>query len=346
MTVLDALAAGGHERAVFCHDSQTGLRAVIAIHSTRRGPALGGCRMYPYRTEADALNDALRLSRAMSLKAAISDLPVGGGKSVIIGDPARDKNPALLQAFGRAVDDLHGSYLVTEDVGISAADLTHVRSATTHVALAGNPRNPRQDGNYMTALGAAHGIRAALRHAFGSGELAGRTIAIQGIGQVGSHLARILHEHGARLIIADTNPHAAAALEDVPARVVTPGEIHTVACDVFAPCALGGVINRTTTSQLQCRIVAGAANNILAGPGDGLALHHAGILYAPDFVINAGGMIWEAAQLVGWDYAETRKRIEAIEVTAGRVFHAAEAASTDPAQAAEQAATQALNGTR
>ncbi len=243
MTVFDALAAGGHEMVVFCSDSKTRLRAIIAIHSTRRGPALGGCRMYPYPHDTDALDDALRLSRAMSLKAAISDLPFGGGKSVLIGDPARNKTPALLQALGRAIDDLHGGYLVTEDVGISAADLTWVRRTTSHVALASNPHDPRQDGNYMTALGVAHGIQAALRHAFGSGALSGRTIAIQGVGQVGGHLARVLHEHGARLVVTDTNPDAITALVGVPARAVTPGEIYSIPCDVFAPCALGGAIN-------------------------------------------------------------------------------------------------------
>lgn len=343
MTVFEALSQGDHEKAIFCHDAVTGLRAIIAIHSTRRGPALGGCRLYPYTSETEALADALRLSRAMSLKAAISDLPLGGGKSVIIGDPARDKSPALLQAFGRAVDTLRGGYLVTEDVGISAPDLAWVRRATTHVALADNSCDPLRDGNYMTALGVAHGIRAALQHVFGSDDPAGRLVAIQGLGQVGRHLARILHQHGARLVVADTNPQAVAALTGIPARQVAPDEIHRVPCDVFAPCALGGVISNTTSGQLRCRMVAGAANNILATPGDGLALHHADILYAPDFVINAGGMIWEAGHIAGWDYPTTVSRIENIGATLRRILRAADAESTDPAHAAELAAVAALN---
>jgi leucine dehydrogenase len=289
MPLFESRDYDDHEQVVFCADPESGLRAVIAVHNTNRGPALGGCRMWPYASEADALADALRLSRGMTYKAAISDLPYGGGKAVIIGDPAKDKSEALLRAMGRAVDALGGRYHTAEDVGTTVADMDILRKETDY---AHGFSSASGDPSPATAYGVFMGIRAAIAFQRGQDDLRGRTVTVQGLGNVGRRLCGYLAEAGARLLVADLNADAtAAAHRTYGATPVPTADIHKLEADVFAPCALGAVLNDTTIPALGAPIVAGAANNQLARPDHGAMLHKAGVLYAPDYVINAGGLI-------------------------------------------------------
>jgi leucine dehydrogenase len=297
MTLFDSPAFEGHEDLHAFHDPDAGLKCVIAVHSTARGPAAGGCRMWPYATAQAAQDDALRLSRAMSYKNAMADLELGGGKAVIIGDPRKAKTPALFEAFGRAVEMLGGRYWTAEDVGVSPADLAHARRATRYVAgLEGHPA-ASGDPSPVTAEGVFRGIGLTVRRALDR-DLAGVTVAIEGVGHVGAYLADKLAAAGAKLIIADVN---AAAVEAVAARtgaqVVSPETICEAEAEVYAPCALGGVIGPRTLPRLKARIVAGGANNQLANPEAGRALFERGIVYAPDYVINGGGIINVAAEI-------------------------------------------------
>ncbi len=289
MTDYRVIAASGFERILRCEDPTSGLLALIAVHDTSLGPAVGGCRMWPYASEADALADAKRLARGMTFKAALADLPLGGGKAVIIGDGRRDKSARLFRAFGRAIDSLGGAYVTGEDVGTSVADMEHVRRETRFVAgIADGSGDPSP----MTARGVLHGLRAAVRHRFGADSLDGLTVAVQGLGHVGHHLCRLLHAEGAALLVSDIRPAAVArAVEEFAALAVAPDAIVEARADVLAPCALGGIINPDSRSTLRAGVIAGAANNQLASPEDGLALFHGDVLYAPDYVINAGGLI-------------------------------------------------------
>ena len=290
MPVLSSRAFDEHEQVVFGHDAETGLKAIIAIHDTRLGPALGGCRMWPYESEEAALTDVLRLSRGMTYKSALAGLPLGGGKSVIIGNAKTDKCPALMRAMGRLVDGLGGRYIVAEDVGTTDADMDEIARVTPHVAgtsvATGNP-------SPQTAYGVFQGIRAAIEFKTRSNSgLEDVDVAIQGLGAVGYRLARMLHGAGAHLHVADVSDVAVdRAVGEFGATPVDTHEIHSVDADVFAPCALGAVINDRTVEELRAGIVAGSANNQLAEDRHGAELAARGILYAPDYVINAGGVI-------------------------------------------------------
>jgi len=297
MTLFDSPAFEGHEGVHSFFDEKTGLKTIIAVHSTARGPAAGGCRMWPYANAAAALDDALRLSRAMSYKNAMADLELGGGKAVIIGDSRSMKTPALFEAFGRAVDALGGRYWTAEDVGVSPADLASARKATRYVAgLEGHPA-ASGDPSPVTAEGVFRGVRLAVRRAL-KRDLDGVTVAIQGVGHVGAYLAEKLHAAGARLILTDVNEEALAEVAArTKAQTVAPGAIFDVEADVFAPCALGGAINETTLPRLRAKVVAGGANNQLADPAIGRALFEQGVLYAPDYVINGGGIINVAGEI-------------------------------------------------
>jgi leucine dehydrogenase len=278
-----------HEQVAFASDRESGLRCIIAIHSTTLGPAFGGCRMQPYASEAEALADALRLSRGMTFKAGICDLPYGGGKAVVIGDPRKDKSRPLLRALGRAVDALGGRYIIAEDVGTTLADLAIMREVTAHTAAA---TSAAQQPLGVTAYGVSMALRAAAGHVFGSSDLAGRRIAVQGLGSVGFPLCDYLHREGARLIVSDVDPERAAkATRAFNARSIPPEAIYDEAADILAPCALGGIINRQTVPRLKVRIVCGGANNQLAAPGLDILLAERGILYVPDYLANAGGVI-------------------------------------------------------
>ncbi len=304
MSVFDSLAFEGHEAVHAFHDEASRLKCFIAIHSTARGPAAGGCRMWPYPSEQAAIDDALRLSRAMSFKNAIADLELGGGKSVIIGDSATAKTPALFEAFGRAVEAAGGRYWSAEDVGVSPGDLAHARKATRYIAgLEGHPA-ASGDPSPITAEGIRRGIALCVRRVLGR-DMPGVTVAIQGAGHVGAYLADKLAADGANLVIADVNEAAVAAVAArTGARIVSPEAIFDVEADVFAPCALGGAISQATLLRLKGRIVAGGANNQLAGPEVGRALYERGLIYAPDFVINGGGIINVAAEIRGLEAGE------------------------------------------
>ena len=278
-----------HEQVMFVRDAAAGLRAIIALHSSARGPAFGGCRMWPYEKEADALTDVLRLARGMTYKAAICELPYGGGKSVILGDPRRDKTPELLRAMGRAVEQLGGRYIVADDIGTTLDDLAVMRAATSHTAAAtAAARAPLA----VTAYGVLMAIRAAVRHIERPGGLAGLRVAIQGLGNVGLPLAGYLHEAGAVLTVADLDPaRAAAARRRFGAKVVEAAAVHRQPVDLFAPCALGAVLDDRTIAELQAQIVCGGANNQLAEARHAAQLAARGILYLPDYLANAGGVI-------------------------------------------------------
>ena len=298
------MQAAGHEQVTFFYDEKTGLKAIVAIHSTALGPALGGCRVWPYESEAAALNDVLRLSRAMTYKNSAMGLPLGGGKAVIIADSRADKTPELFEAFGRAVERLGGRYITAEDVGTEPDDMVAVRRHTRHVA--GLP-DTSGDPSPATAFGVYNGIRAALKHAFGDDDLRGRRVAVQGLGAVGMHLCRYLHEDGAELIVTDiAQKRIDQAVSEMNARAVGSDEIYDVECDVFAPCALGAVVNDATLPRFKAKVIAGSANNQLAEPRHGDALKQRGILYAPDFIINGGGVINVADELQPGGYDRER----------------------------------------
>ena len=280
-----------HEQVVFGHDAGSGLRCIIAVYSTALGPALGGTRFYPYSSEEEALIDVLRLSKGMAYKAACAGLDLGGGKAVIIGDPHKDKSEALLRAYGRVVESLNGRYVTACDVGTYTADLAIVARETRWATGTDVVEGGSGDSSVLTAYGTFLGIKACLQHVYTNSQVAGRHVAIQGVGKVGMKLAEHLSEEGARLTVADVNEATAAlCAERFGAEVVANDKIHAVDADVFSPNALGGVINDTTLPELQCRIVAGAANNQLLEDRHADALAKAGILYAPDYVINAGGV--------------------------------------------------------
>jgi leucine dehydrogenase len=304
MTLFDSPAFEGHEGVHAFFDEETGLKCIIAVHSTARGPAAGGCRMWPFPTAEAAMVDALRLSRAMSYKNAMADLDLGGGKAVIIGDSRTQKSPALFEAFGRAIEDVGGKYWTAEDVGVSPSDLMHTRKTTRYVAgLTGHPA-ASGDPSPVTADGVFRGIQLGVRRALNR-DLDGVTVAVQGVGHVGGFLCDQLHAAGAKLVITDVNEDLLKAVATrTNAKVVTPGSIFDADAEVFAPCALGGAINADTLPRLKCRVIAGGANNQLADADIGRAVFDHGILYLPDYVINGGGIINVAGEIRALDRNE------------------------------------------
>lgn len=340
MSLFDSPAFENHEAVHFFNDQVSGLKAIIAIHSTARGPAAGGCRMFAYPDDQAAIDDALRLSRAMSHKNAVADLDLGGGKAVIIGDPRTVKSGPLFEAFGAAVKQLGGRYWSAEDVGVSPSDLAHARRKTKYVAgLEGHPA-ASGDPSPVTAEGVKRGIELCVRRAL-SRELDGIGVAIQGVGHVGAYLADKLAAAGARLTITDVDE---AALEAVAARtgahIVAPDEIFDVDSEVFAPCAMGGAITRETIGRLRARVVAGGANNQLGDPDAGALLEGRGVLYAPDFVINGGGIINVAGEIralrlgEAFDPAWVAGKLDRLMETLGEVLDRAKAERRTPHEVA------------
>lgn len=313
----------GHEQVVFFNDRKAGLKAIIAVHSTAAGAAIGGCRMWPYASEEEALNDVLRLSKGMTYKNISMGLDAGGAKAVIIGDPKKDKTPELLQAFGRCVERLGGLYWTGEDVGMSPTDMAEVRKETRYVL---GLRETSGDPSPVTAFGVFRGIQACLREAFGDESFSGRTVAVQGAGNVGYHLLKRLHEAGARLYVTDIDSERVErAVAETGATAVEPDAIYDVECDVFAPCALGGTINHETINRLRCRIIAGSANNQLADDTIGDALKEKGILYAPDYVINGGGVInvYDELQPGGYNRERAMAKVATIYDLVANIFESA-----------------------
>lgn len=282
----------GFEHINFFYDSKTNLKSIVAIHNTKRGPSLGGCRFYPYANTSEALKDVMRLAEGMTYKAACADLPLGGGKSIIIGDPSKEKNPLLLEAFGRCVNRLGGTYITTVDSGTLSSDMTHVAQHTKHVVGLPNLEGGSGDPSPNTSIGVFEGIKACLEFHYGSPELKGRRIAILGVGNVGYRLAKLLKQGGAHLALADVQTEKLKDIcSELDAEMYTTENIIDTPCDVFAPCALGGIINSDTLKRIQAPIIAGAANNQLKDDATAVLISEKGIVYAPDFVINAGGLI-------------------------------------------------------
>ena len=311
----------GHEQVVFARDVRSGLRAIVAIHNTQRGPALGGCRMWDYASEEEALTDVLRLSAGMTHKNALAGLNFGGGKSVIIGDSRRDKNEALLKAFARHIQHLGGRYYTAEDVGIGPADVDTMASVSDYI-VGRSGAGGSGDPSGWTAYGVFLALREAVRERLGREGLEGTTVMVQGVGNVGGKLCHYLHEAGARLLISDVNHANLKAIQERTGATIVPlGDEIAVEADVLAPCALGGVLNDESIPQLRVQVVCGAANNQLAEPRHGRALHERGILYAPDYLVNAGGVINVSAE-VGGRYDEDRVRVgvEGIADTARELF--------------------------
>jgi leucine dehydrogenase len=287
---IQAIDPRSFEQIVFCNDPKVGLKAIISMHSTALGPAVGGCRMWDYATEAEALTDVLRLSRGMTYKNAISNLKCGGGKAVIIGDSKKNKSKAMLERYGEFVDRLGGNYITAKDVGISAEDLGTIHTKTKHV-LGIEGQSSSGDPSPATAWGVYHGMKAAAKHTFGTDSLKGVKIALQGLGAVSFYLLEPLSQEGAKLIGCDIDPAAIQRASKYGVEIVSPEAIYGVDCDIFAPCALGASINSSTIPRLKAKLIAGAANNQLAKSEDGQELFRRKIDYAPDYAINAGGVI-------------------------------------------------------
>ncbi|MDH3196166.1 MAG: amino acid dehydrogenase, partial [Hyphomicrobiales bacterium] len=324
-----------HEQIIRLRDRKSGLRGFIAIHDTTLGPALGGCRMWDYADEASALTDALRLSAGMTAKNALANLDFGGGKAVILGDPRKDKTPELFRALGRAIETLGGRYISAEDVGVTTADMDFAARTTSHVR--GTSAMVISDPSPFTALGVFHGILAAASQRFGATNLAGLRVSLQGLGSVGFRLAERLHNAGAELVVSDIDRNAVArALTAFGATSVDPDKAHSVMADIFAPCALGGGLNARTIPEITAAIVAGAANNQLASAADAGRLHRRGILYAPDFAINAGGVIAVALGLPGVCERRITDKVEAIGATLSAIFARTGAENRTTAQIADR----------
>lgn len=308
MSIFEELDRRGHEGLWFASDPESGMRAIIGVHSTVLGPALGGTRILPYPSTDDALVDVLRLSRGMTYKAAVAGLPLGGGKAVIVADPRTDKTDALLRAYGRAVDALGGTYITAEDVGSTVPDMEIVASVTPHVTGLPVAAGGSGDPSPATAHGVLAAMHAAAEFLWGSDALDGRVVAIQGVGKVGSALAALLAEQGCRLVVTDTDDEAVArVVEATGARPVAPGAILEQECDILAPCALGAVLHSESIPRLSCSVVVGSANNMLLEADDAGRLEARGIAYVPDFVANGGGIINIAEELhpdgYSWDRA-------------------------------------------
>ncbi len=335
--------ARNFERVVYAQDPKADLRAIIAIHSTRLGPALGGCRIQPYRSEEAALDDVTRLAESMTWKAAAAGLDLGGGKAVIIADPERDRDEALLRAFGRAVESLSGRYITSVDVGSGVEDMDEIRRETRWVVGVSQAYGGSGDPSPITAEGVAVSMRACAHQVWREATMAGRRVGIQGVGKVGYHLAGILTKEGAEVVVSDTSvDNLGRAVADFGVETVPPDQILELECDVLAPCALGGVLNTEAIPRLKTPIVCGAANNQLAELEEADALTDAGILYAPDFIVNAGGLISVADELIGWHSDRVLKRVGKIGRTLLDVFHISQVRNISTARAAVEYAKQRM----
>ncbi|MBP6217763.1 MAG: Glu/Leu/Phe/Val dehydrogenase [Oligoflexales bacterium] len=323
MKTMELLSTMGHEQVLFCQDKASGLKAIIAIHDTTLGPALGGCRFWNYQTEEEALFDVLRLSRGMTYKAAVAGLHLGGGKAIIMGDPATLKSEKLFSSFGRFVNSLGGRYITAEDVNTRVEDVEQIAKETKYVTGLSKGSG---DPSPITALGVFFGIKAAVSYKLKRHHLKGIRVAVQGCGAVGRSLCRLLHADGAELFVSDINPLSTQQMAlELGAKEVAPEETHKLSVDVYSPCALGAALNKKSIPEIKAAIVAGAANNqLLDEEQDGRALQNRGILYAPDYVINAGGLINVAHELAGYNEKKARADAEKIFETMLKIFKIAE----------------------
>jgi len=341
MKIFEKIAEFGHEQVVLCHDPSAGYRGIIAIHSTALGPAVGGTRFWNYSSDSDALTDALRLSRGMTYKNAVARLNVGGGKAVIIGDNRRADREPLFRAHGRFIESLGGRFATGEDVGTSPADMEFILKETQHVAgLQGKSGDPSPH----TARGVFRAMQAAAKFQWGSESLRGKTVAIQGCGHVGYCLAKELHHAGAKLIATDMDRgRVDRVVREFDATPAAPEKIYSAAADIFAPCALGGILNDQTISLLTAKLVVGAANNQLLAPEHGDLLQQRGILYAPDYAANAGGVIHGTSiEMLGWDASQAAKKVDAIYDTLLKIFEIASREKIATSRAADRLAEEKL----
>jgi leucine dehydrogenase len=344
MQIFETMSTQGHEQLVFWSEPTLGYRGIIAIHDTTLGPALGGTRFWNYRNDDEAIIDALRLSKGMTYKAAITGLNLGGGKSVIVGDNRTADREMIFRAHGRAVESLGGRYITAEDVGTSVDDMEFVRMETESVVgVLGRSGDPSP----VTAFGIYRGIKASAMARWGSDDLADRHITVQGVGNVGHHLCGFLHDEGARLTVTDIDAaRVERCVSGYGAAAVSPDAIYGVEADIFAPCALGAVINDDTLKVLKVAVVAGGANNQLAEPRHGEALRERGILYAPDYVINAGGLVNVFGELEGWDEDRSLRKAGEIYQTVLRIFQRADADGVPPSVAADRLAEHRIHEAR
>ncbi len=344
MEIFEWMGERDHEQLVFWSEPSIGYRGIIAIHDTTLGPALGGTRFWNYDSEKEAVVDALRLARGMTYKASIAGLPLGGGKSVIIGDNQTTEREMVFRAHGRAVESLKGRYITAEDVGTSVDDMEYVRMETDHVVgVYGGSGDPSP----VTAYGVYRGIKACSRQRYGEDSLDGRHVVVQGLGNVGHHLCRFLAEDGARLTVTDIHAdRVRTVVEDYDAEAVEPDAVYGVEADVFAPCALGAVVNDDTIDAFSCDIIAGAANNQLAESRHGDELHRRGILYAPDYVINAGGLVNVYGELEGWSTERAHRKAGEIYHTLLRIFERSREEDLPTSEAADREAERRLERSR
>jgi glutamate dehydrogenase/leucine dehydrogenase len=341
--VFEAIASDAHEEVLYGHDPISGLQAIIAIHSTALGPALGGTRFFPYESEEAALRDVLRLSKGMTYKSAAAGLDLGGGKAVIIGDPEQMRSERLLRSFGRLVDSLGGRYVTAEDVGTTTGDMIAIATETRHVTGLPEAHGGSGDPSPGTARGVLAAMRAVSEHLWGTDDLSNRTVAVQGVGKVGSVLVARLAKAGAKTVVADVNDEATrAAAAEHGSEVVNTQEIFDVECDIFAPCALGGAINTATVGRLRCGAVVGSANNQLETDALARELAQRGILYAPDFVVNAGGIINIANEFNGYDWKRAAVAIDRIHDNTARVLATADERGILPNVAAVEVAKERI----
>jgi leucine dehydrogenase len=344
MELLQTLTESGHEQVVFFQQADSGLKCIIAIHNTVLGPALGGLRMWPYASESHALRDVLRHSQEMTYKCALAGLNLGGGKAVLLGNPERDKSEALLRSLGRYINSLGGRFIVAEDVGTTVADMDVLHEETPHVVGVHRSDGGSGDPSPFTALGTLHGIRACLEFKFGHADLSKVSFAVQGAGQMGYHLIKHLREAGAKVFVTDINEERVEkVVDDFGAEAVPMSDIYDVEATVFSPCALSAVINEDTLPRLRCQIVAGGANHQLESDELGAELERRGILYAPDFAINAGGLLNSAVELEGYSEERALRRVARIHDIIGRILKLAEREHISTWQAARTLAEQRLH---
>jgi len=342
--IFEHLDTFGHEQVVFCHNKDAGLKAIIAIHNTVLGPALGGTRMWPYKSEAEALNDVLRLSRGMTYKNAVAGLDIGGGKAVIIGDPSTDKSEALFRAFGQFVQSLGGRYITAEDVGIDVNDMELVYRETEFVTGVHQVHGGSGDPSPFTAYGALQGLMATINKKFGDEEIGKYSYAVQGLGHVGMEYVKLLKERGAKLFVTDINKTLVdKAVNEYGAEAVGADEIYDVNADVYSPCALGGTLNEQTLPRFKFKIVCGPANNQLATNAIGDELEKRGILYAPDYAVNAGGVMNVALEITGYNRERAMRMMRTIYHNLARIYEIAERDGIPTYKAADRMAEERIS---
>lgn len=347
MEIMSYMEKYDYEQLVFCQDRESGLKAIICIHDTTLGPALGGTRMWTYESEEAAIEDALRLGRGMTYKNAAAGLNLGGGKTVIIGDPRKDKNEAMFRAFGRYIQGLNGRYITAEDVGTTVEDMDTIHEETDFVTGISPSFGSSGNPSPVTAYGVYKGMKAAANVAFGGDSLEGKTVAVQGVGHVAYSLCEYLHQEGAQLIVTDINSESVKrAVEAFGAKAVDPNDIYGVACDIFAPCALGAIVNDQTLPQLKAKVIAGSANNQLKEAVHGDRLHEMGIVYAPDYVINAGGVINVADELLGYNRERAMKKVEGLYDRLMDIFQISERDQIPTYKAADRLAEERIASVR